>query len=51
VLNQSDGANSLVAIAEKSKLAFELIAAAADALVGVELLRAVEPQSQGRQAP
>jgi aminopeptidase-like protein len=43
VLNQSDGSNSLLAIAEKSKLPFDLIAAAADALLGVELLRAVEP--------
>jgi aminopeptidase-like protein len=39
VLNQSDGSHSLLDIAERSKLPFESIAAAADALVGVELLR------------
>jgi aminopeptidase-like protein len=45
VLNQSDGSRSLLEIAERSGLTFDTIAAAADALVGVELLRAVEKES------
>ncbi len=43
VLNQSDGTHSLLDIAKKSQLPFELIATAADALVGVELLRRLDP--------
>lgn len=39
VLNQSDGSHSLLDIAERSKLPFDLVAAAADSLVAVELLR------------
>jgi aminopeptidase-like protein len=39
VLNQSDGTRSLLDIAERSKLPFETIATAADALLGVSLLR------------
>jgi len=38
VLNQSDGTQSLLDIAEKSKLPFDLIRSAADALVNAELL-------------
>jgi aminopeptidase-like protein len=44
VLNQSDGSHSLLDIAEKSRLPFDLIAAAADALEGVELLRRQGPK-------
>ena len=44
VLNQSDGSHSLLDIAERSQLPFDLIAAAADALEGVELLRRREPE-------
>jgi aminopeptidase-like protein len=47
VLNQSDGSQSLLDIAEKSGLPFELIAQAAEALVGVQLLRPEAAQSQG----
>jgi len=47
VLNQSDGSNSLLDIAEKSRLPFEAIASAADALVGVELLRQQEAKHVG----
>jgi len=39
ILNQSDGSQSLLEIAEKSGLPFELIAAGADALLGAGLLR------------
>lgn len=39
VLNQSDGSSSLLEIAERSRLPFELIATAADALLDVGLLR------------
>lgn len=39
VLNQSDGRHSLLDIAEKSGLPFELVAIATDALVDVDLLR------------
>jgi aminopeptidase-like protein len=49
VLNQSDGSNSLLDIAEKSRLPFDVVAEAADALTGVELLRRVEP-SPGRKS-
>jgi len=42
VLNQSDGTNSLLSIAQRSRLPFETIAAAADALADVALLGAVE---------
>ena len=41
VLNQSDGTASLLDIAQRSALPFEVIAAAADALEDVKLLRAV----------
>jgi aminopeptidase-like protein len=41
VLNQSDGRQSLLDIAERSGLRFELLADAADALLAVELLRPV----------
>jgi len=49
VLNQSDGSASLLDIAEKSRLPFEVLAAAADALVGVALLRPLEPAAVGRE--
>ena len=39
VLNQSDGSNSLLAIARRSRLPFDVIVAAADALRDVDLLR------------
>jgi aminopeptidase-like protein len=39
VLNQSDGTNDLLAIARRARLPFDLIAGAADALAGVQLLR------------
>jgi aminopeptidase-like protein len=39
VLNQSDGRHSLLDIAERSGLEFELLAHAADALLAVDLLR------------
>jgi aminopeptidase-like protein len=42
VLNQSDGSRSLLEIAKRSRLPFETIAAAADALVGVSLLAAAD---------
>ncbi|MDX1450141.1 MAG: DUF4910 domain-containing protein [Acidimicrobiia bacterium] len=38
VLNQADGTNSLLDIAERSGLGFEAVAAAADALTGADLL-------------
>jgi aminopeptidase-like protein len=44
VLNQSDGSNSLLDITQKSKLPFDVVADAADALIEVELLRRVEPR-------
>jgi aminopeptidase-like protein len=44
VLNQSDGSHSLLDIAEKSRLPFDLIALAADALEGVQLLSRQEPE-------
>jgi aminopeptidase-like protein len=50
VLNQSDGSHSLLDIAEKSKLPFEVIAAAADALVNVELLRRLHPAHMGAES-
>jgi aminopeptidase-like protein len=50
VLNQSDGTRSLLDIAERSKVPFETLAAAADALVGVDLLRSIEPISGKVQA-
>lgn len=40
VLNQSDGQRSLLEIARRANLPFDVIAAAADALVGVDLLAA-----------
>ena len=40
VLNQSDGTRSLLEIAQRSGLAFDIISAAADSLLGVQLLRA-----------
>jgi aminopeptidase-like protein len=42
VLNQSDGSKSLLDIAERSRLPFELVSEAAAALVGVQLLRPTE---------
>ncbi|HEV7717317.1 MAG TPA: DUF4910 domain-containing protein, partial [Steroidobacteraceae bacterium] len=51
VLNQSDGSNSLLDITEKSRLPFDVIADAADALEGVALLRRVESQPGGIQVP
>jgi aminopeptidase-like protein len=50
VLNQSDGSQSLLDIAEKSGLAYEVLVAAADALVGVQLLRRVEPILAGDES-
>ena len=47
VLNQSDGSKSLLDIAEKSRLPFEAIASAADALVDVELLSRLESAHLG----
>jgi aminopeptidase-like protein len=44
VLNQSDGSRSLLDIAERAKLPFDLIGSAADALVGVGLLRRQESE-------
>jgi aminopeptidase-like protein len=44
VLNQSDGRHSLLDIAERSGLEFELLARAADALLAVDLLRPVTRQ-------
>ncbi|HWM94974.1 MAG TPA: DUF4910 domain-containing protein [Thermoanaerobaculia bacterium] len=41
VLNLSDGEHSLLGIAERSGMPFEAIQAAAEALIGVELLREV----------
>jgi aminopeptidase-like protein len=43
VLNQSDGSRSLLDIAVRSGLSFDAIAAAADALEGVQLLAAARP--------
>ncbi|HZF26881.1 MAG TPA: DUF4910 domain-containing protein [Steroidobacteraceae bacterium] len=49
VLNQSDGSHSLLDIAERSALPFDLIAAAADALEEVQLLRATDrPEAKRR---
>ena len=42
VLNQSDGGRSLLDIAQRSGLPFDTVAAAADALAGVQLLRAAD---------
>lgn len=50
VLNQSDGSHSLLDIAKKSRLPFEVVAAAADALVGVELLRRHTPAARGEMS-
>ena len=49
VLNQSDGSHSLLDIAERSALPFELIAAAADALEEVQLLRATDSSEAKRR--
>jgi aminopeptidase-like protein len=43
ILNQSDGEHSLLAIAERSRLPFEVVASAADALAAAGLLRAADP--------
>jgi len=43
VLNQSDGSASLLDVAERSGLSFAAVAAAADALQNVALLRPAEP--------
>ena len=45
VLNQSDGSRSLLDIAERAKLPFDLVGNAADALVGVGLLRRQESEA------
>jgi aminopeptidase-like protein len=51
VLNQSDGAASLLDIAERSGLSFGAVAAAADALQGASLLRLSSPAGKvGRSA-
>ena len=50
VLNQSDGYNSLFDITMKSRLPFEVIAEAADALENVALLQRVEPQPTGKSS-
>jgi aminopeptidase-like protein len=42
VLNLSDGRHSLLDIAERSKLAFSVVRAAAGALEAVDLLRAAD---------
>ncbi len=47
VLNQSDGRHSLLHIAERSGLEFDLLAAAAEALIGAELLRPAATSTQG----
>ncbi len=49
VLNQSDGTRSLLEIARRSQIPFDTIAAAADSLLGVQLLRAV-PGGKQREA-
>jgi len=51
ILNQSDGGHSLLDIAEKSKLPFELLAAAADALVSVDLLRRQQSERLEEMSP
>ena len=43
LLNQSDGTNTLLEIADRAKLPFPVIRAAADALVATGLLHAVSP--------
>src|SRR5262249_62385894 len=49
VLNQSDGSHSLLDIAERAALPFEVIAAAADALEEGQLLRATgSPEAKRR---
>ncbi len=48
VLNQSDGKHSLLDIAERSQLPFELVATAADALVRVDLLRREQSSERRR---
>lgn len=50
VLNQSDGSSSLLDIAEKSHLPFMVLAAAADALTGVQLLRPLDAARIGRDS-
>jgi aminopeptidase-like protein len=49
VLNQSDGSQSLLDITERSRLPFEVIAAAADALADAGLVRegAQQPDLRG----
>ncbi|MBS0366458.1 MAG: DUF4910 domain-containing protein [Proteobacteria bacterium] len=47
VLNQSDGRHSLLDIAERSGLEFDILVAAADALLGVGLLEACAPTAGG----
>jgi aminopeptidase-like protein len=49
VLNQSDGSASLLDIARRSRLSFAAIAAAADALLGVQLLASAEEFSRRKQ--
>jgi aminopeptidase-like protein len=45
VLNQSDGSNSLLAIARRARLPFDIVAGAADALAEVGLLRRHVPDA------
>jgi aminopeptidase-like protein len=46
VLNQSDGMNSLLDIADRSGLAFDEVKQAADSLVACGLLKELEPISK-----
>lgn len=46
VLNQSDGSSSLLAIARRAGLPFDIVASAADALAQVGLLRRQEPDAR-----
>lgn len=46
VLNQSDGRHSLLDIAERSGLEFDILAAASDALLGAGLLEQSAPQNK-----
>lgn len=51
VLNQSDGRHALLDIAERSGMSFELLAGAADALLGAGLLRPVPGMGPGENIP
>jgi aminopeptidase-like protein len=50
VLNQSDGSRSLLAIAQRSGIDFDVIREAASALEGAQLLRSREPGGRTRRA-